>query len=249
MAELDGKVALITGGASGIGRASALRFAAAGARVVLADLHAAAMARVVAAVGDDRALAVATDVTEEAQVEACVRRAVAHFGRLDIGLFAAGGAGTGPVHELDGDVFDRVLRLNLYGVFYALKHVARQLVAQGGGGALIAITSLNARQAGEGLAAYSASKAAVAMLLQSAALELGRFGIRANSIGPGLVETPLSAPLWQTPAIRDAFVAETPLGRHGRPEEVAALALYLASDAGSYMTGQVVSVDGGLTVH
>src|SRR5690349_3189769 len=101
MAELDGKVALISGGASGIGRASALRFAAAGARVVLADLQEAVMAEMVAQVGGDRALAVTTDVTDEAQVEACVRRAVARFGRVDIGLFAAGGGGGGPVHELD----------------------------------------------------------------------------------------------------------------------------------------------------
>jgi NAD(P)-dependent dehydrogenase (short-subunit alcohol dehydrogenase family) len=245
MAELNGKVALITGGASGIGRASALRFAAAGARVALADLQDAAMAEVVAAVGDGRALAVSADVTDEAQVETCIRRVVGHFGRVDIGLFAAGGGGIGPVHELASEVFDRVIKLNLYGVFYALKHVARQMVAQGGGGSLIAITSLNARQAAEGLAAYCTSKAAVAMLVQNAALELGRYGIRANSIGPGLVETPLSAALWQNEAIRDAFIAETPLGRYCRPEEVAELALYLAADAGSFMTGQSLYLDGG----
>ncbi|HLZ68980.1 MAG TPA: SDR family oxidoreductase [Dehalococcoidia bacterium] len=227
---LDGKVALITGGASGIGRAGALRFAAAGARVVIADVQDEAIAGVVEEIGTGQALGLHADVTEEAQVEAAVRHGVERFGRLDVGLFAAGTGGGGPIHLLESEVFDRVIRLNVYGVFYAVKHAANQMIAQGRGGSLIAIASLNARQVAEGFTAYCTSKAAVAMLMQNAALELGRHGIRANAIGPGLVQTPLSARLWQTPAVRDAFIAETPMGRYAQPEEVAELALYLASD-------------------
>jgi NAD(P)-dependent dehydrogenase (short-subunit alcohol dehydrogenase family) len=245
VAALDGKVALITGGASGIGRACALRFAGEGARVVLADVQEEAMATLAGEIGADRALAVRTDVTDEAQVEALVMRAVERFGGVDVGLFAAGTGGGGPVHLLDAAVFDRVIKLNVYGVFYALKHTARRMVEQGRGGSLIAIASLNAHQVAEGFTPYTTSKAAVAMMMQNAALELGRYGIRSNSIGPGLVETPLSAPLWQTAAIRDAFIAETPMGRYARPEEVADLALYLAGDASGFMTGQTLYLDGG----
>jgi NAD(P)-dependent dehydrogenase (short-subunit alcohol dehydrogenase family) len=242
---LDGKVAVVTGGASGIGRACAQRFAAAGARVVLADLNEAALASVEAEIGSEHALAVRTDVTDEAQVESLVRSALERFGRVDVGLFAAGGGGGGAIHELDAAVFDHVLKLNVYGVFYAVKHMAARQIEQGQGGSLIAIASLNAHQVAEGFTAYCTSKAAVAMLMQNAALELGRYGIRANAIGPGLVATPLSAPLWQTAPIREAFIAETPLGRYAQPEEIAELALYLAGDGSAFMTGQTLYIDGG----
>jgi len=242
---LDGKVAIITGGASGIGRACTLRFAAEGARVVIADVQEEAAAALAKQFGEENALALPTDVTDEAQVEQLVRAAVERFGRVDVGLFAAGTGGGGPIHLLDAEVFDRVLKLNVYGVFYCLKHVARRMVEQGEGGSLIAIASLNARQPAEGFTAYCASKAAVAMMVQTAALELGRYRIRANAIGPGLVETPLSARLWQNPAVRDAFIAETPMGRYAQAEEVAELALYLASDASGFMTGQTLYLDGG----
>jgi NAD(P)-dependent dehydrogenase (short-subunit alcohol dehydrogenase family) len=174
-----------------------------------------------------------------------VEQAVTRFGRVDAGLFAAGGGGGGPIHQLESELFDRVMKLNLYGVFYCVKHTAARMIAQGGGGSLIAIASLNARQVAEGFTAYCTSKAAVAMLMQNAALELGSHGIRANAIGPGLVETPLSAPLWQTEAIRDAFIAETPMGRYAKPEEIAELALYLAGDASGFVTGQTIYIDGG----
>ncbi|MHB8576360.1 MAG: SDR family NAD(P)-dependent oxidoreductase [Dehalococcoidia bacterium] len=245
MGLLEGKVALITGGASGIGRASARRFAAEGARVVIVDINDEAIGETVMEFGSDTALGIRRDVTDEAQVEDCVRGAVGQFGRLDIGLFCAGMGGGGPIHTLDSATFDAVMKLNVYGVFYAVKHVAAQLIAQGSGGSLIAIASLNAHQVAEGFTAYCTSKAAVAMLMQNAALELGRHRIRANSIGPGLVQTPLSAPLWESDAIRDAFIAETPMGRYCQPEEVADLALYLASDASSFMTGQTLYLDGG----
>lgn len=245
MGLLDGKVALVTGGASGIGRAGVLRFAAEGANVVIVDVNDDAMAAVAEEVGREQALMVHADMTDEAQVERMVEQAVQRFDRIDTGLFCAGTGGGGPIHELDSALFDRVIKLNVYGVFYSVKHVARQMIAQGGGGSLIAIASLNARQAAEGFTAYCTSKAAVAMMMQNAALELGRHGIRANAIGPGLIETPLSARLWQNEAIRDAFVAETPMGRYGQPEEVAGLALYLASDASSFLTGQTLYIDGG----
>jgi NAD(P)-dependent dehydrogenase (short-subunit alcohol dehydrogenase family) len=245
MGLLDGKVALITGGGSGIGRAGAIRFASEGGRVALVDIQDEMMSAVVEQIGGDRALAVHADVTDEAQVEEAVRRTVERFDHVDIGLFCAGTGGGGPIHQLDSAVFDRVIKLNVYGVFYSVKHLAAQMVRQGTGGSLVAIASLNARQVAEGFTAYTTSKAAVAMLMQNAALELGRHGIRANAIGPGLVETPLSAPLWQNEAIRDAFIAETPMGRYAKPEEIADLALYLASDASSFLTGQTIYIDGG----
>ncbi len=245
MPALDGKVAFVTGGASGIGRACVERFAAEGARVAIVDVQDAAAGELATHLGADAALAIHADVTDEARVEAAVAETVARFGGIDIGLFAAGTGGGGPIHQLEAAVFDRVIKLNVYGVFYTVKHVARQLIEQGRGGSLIAIASLNARQAAEGFTAYTTSKAAVAMLMQNAALELGRYRIRANAIGPGLVETPLSAPLWQNQAIRDAFIAETPMGRYARPEEVADLAVYLASNASSFMTGQTLYLDGG----
>ncbi len=245
MASLEGTVALVTGAASGIGRACAQRFAAKGARVVLADIHTAPLEELAAALGQDQALAVTCDVTDAGQVQALITRTVAAFGGIDTGLFAAGTGGAGPVHQLESAVFDRVLKLNVYGVFYCLKHVAGQMISQGRGGSLIAIASLNARQPAEGLAAYTTSKAAVAMLMQNAALELGRHGIRANAIGPGLVETPLSASLWQHPGIREAFMAETPLGRYAQPAEVAALAHFLAGDESGFLTGQTIYLDGG----
>jgi NAD(P)-dependent dehydrogenase (short-subunit alcohol dehydrogenase family) len=212
---------------------------------VVADLQAEAAEALVAEIGGGRALALQVNVTDEAAVEALIRKAVERFGGIDIGLFAAGTGGGGPVHLLDSAVFDRVIKLNVYGVFYCLKHTARRMVEQGRGGSLIAIASLNARQAAEGFTAYTTSKAAVTMMMQNAALELGRYQIRCNAIGPGLVETPLSAPLWQNPAIRDAFIAETPIGRYAQPEEVAALACYLAGNESSFLTGQTIYLDGG----
>jgi NAD(P)-dependent dehydrogenase (short-subunit alcohol dehydrogenase family) len=248
MAELDGKVALITGGASGIGRASARRFARAGARVAVVDITADAVDAVCAELGPDAALGVRADVTDETAMQTAVARTVERFGRLDTGLFCAGVAAAAPVHLLPAPDFDRVLKVNVYGVFYAVKHCAARLIEQGTGGSLTAIASLNARQAAEGLTAYTTSKAAVAMLMQNTALELGRYGIRANAIGPGLVATPLSERLWQTDALREAFLAETPLGRYAEPEEVAELALFLASDAAAYLTGQTVYLDGGTSL-
>jgi NAD(P)-dependent dehydrogenase (short-subunit alcohol dehydrogenase family) len=243
--ELQGKVAFVTGGASGIGRAGALRFAQAGARVAIADLQAEAAREVAAVIGDERALALTMDVTDEQQVEQAVRATVARFGGIDVGYFCAGVGGFAPIQRHPAEAFERVLRVNLFGVFYALKHVSARMIEQGGGGSLIAIASLNARQPAEGMAAYCASKAAVSMLMQVAALDLGRHGVRANAIAPGLIETPLSAGLWQNEAIRDAFIAETPLGRDGTPEEVAELALFLASDRSAFLTGQTLSLDGG----
>jgi NAD(P)-dependent dehydrogenase (short-subunit alcohol dehydrogenase family) len=243
--ELEGKVAFVTGGASGIGRAGALRFAQAGARVAIADLQTEAAHAAAAAIGDERALALTVDVTDEQQVEQAVRATVERFGRIDVAYLCAGIGGFAPIQRHPAATFERVLKVNLFGVFHALKHVSARMIEQGGGGSLIAIASLNARQAAEGMAAYCASKAAVSMLMQVAALELGRHGIRANAIAPGLIETPLSAGLWQNDAIRAAFIAETPLGRDGTPEEVAELALFLASDRAAFLTGQTLSLDGG----
>ena len=137
----------------------------------------------------------------------------------------------------------------LTGVFLCLKHEARQLIEQGGGGSLINTASLNAMQAAEGLSAYCSAKAGVAMLTKVAALELGRHQIRVNSIGPGLIRTPLTEGLRDVSGLEDAFAEEAPLGRVGEPEDVAQLAAYLAGDESSLMTGQTLYIDGGANIN
>jgi NAD(P)-dependent dehydrogenase (short-subunit alcohol dehydrogenase family) len=240
---LDGKTALITGGAAGIGLATARRYVAEGAHVVLGDIATDALDAAAAELGD----AVATsrcDVTDEADVEALVALAVARFGQLDIAVANAGTGTAGLIIDHPLSEWQRVLDLCLTGVFLTFKHAGRA-VTEAGGGALIAIASLNAIQAGRGMAAYCSAKAGVAMLTEVAAIELGPAGVRCNAIAPGFVYTQLTEGVSGVPGVLDEYIENTPLGRGAQPEEIADAALFLASAESSFVNGALLSVDGG----
>ena len=240
---LEGRVAVVTGGASGIGRAVAEAYLVEGASVVLGDRNAELLASTAQALGERCATSVG-DVTVEADVEQLVATAVDRFGRLDVGVNCAGFATLAPVVDHDLAAWREVVDVCLTGVFLSVKHEARAMRA-GGGGAIVNIASINARQPGEGMAAYCSAKAAVEMLTRVAAMELAPSGIRVAGIGPGLIDTPLTAYQRDMPAFRQAYLDNTPLGRIGTTTDVAAAALFLASDDASWVTGETLFVDGG----
>jgi NAD(P)-dependent dehydrogenase (short-subunit alcohol dehydrogenase family) len=242
--KLAGRVALITGGASGIGLSIAQRFLAEGARIMLADANAEKLSSVEKELGADVASR-AGDVRVESDVDATVVATVERFGRLDIAVNSAGLGTYAPITEQTEEQWDTVVDVCLKGVFLSMKHEARAMKVAGDGGVIINIASLNAFQPGEGMSAYCAAKAGVDMLTRVASLELGPDSIRVCGIAPGLVDTPLTAPLTQIPQIREDYLANIPLGRSGRPEDIASAALYLASDEASWVSGTTLSVDGG----
>jgi NAD(P)-dependent dehydrogenase (short-subunit alcohol dehydrogenase family) len=240
-ARFVGKVALVTGGASGIGPASTRRLVAEGGQVVVGDVDEAGLKAVAEELGD----AVATvrcDVTSEADVEALADAAVERFGGLHVAFANAGIGSLARLADADLAEWQRVLDINLTGPFLTIKHAARRMAD---GGSIIVTASLNAVQAGVAMGAYCATKAGVAMLVQVAALELGAQGIRVNAIGPGLVRTGLTEGAFYVPPIVDEYVENTPMGRHSGPEEIAALVAYLGSDEASYVSGSLYLIDGG----
>ena len=239
---LGGMVALVTGGASGIGREIARRYVDEGARVVIADRNAPLVQDTVKALGDATA-GLDMDVTREADVERAVALAVSRFGRLDIGVNCAGLGYAVPLTEQTEQQWDTVLDVCLKGVFLSMKHEANAMDARGG--VIINIASINARQPGAGLSAYCAAKAGVEMLTRVAALELGARKIRVVGIGPGLVDTPLTTFQQERPHVRHAFLENIPLGRVGRTADIAHAAVFLASDDASWITGDTIFVDGG----
>jgi len=245
MGQLDGKVAIVTGGASGIGKRTAEVFVAEGARVFIGDTNSEGIGAMVGQLGHNYADGAQVDIRDETQVAAMVAGAVKRFGRLDICFNNAGVGGFSPIQDYPLEDFQRVVDICLTGTFLCIKHQAKQLIAAGRGGSIVNVASLNAIQATEGFAAYCPAKAGVAMLTKVAALELGRHQIRVNAIGPGLIDTPATAGLFENAAIYNGFIENSPMGRAGEPEDVARLAVYLASDASSLMTGQTLYIDGG----
>jgi 3-oxoacyl-[acyl-carrier protein] reductase len=227
MNEESGRVAVVIGGASGIGAAIARGLSADGCRVVVADLGT-----------TDADLAV--DVTDEESVAAVFDAVLASHGRLDVVVNSAGVSTLGLVTDLAVDEWRRILDVCLTGGFIVIKHAGQRMSA---GGAIISLSSLNARQPGAGLAPYCAAKAGLSMLTEVAALELGSRGIRVNAIAPGLVVTPLTQPAMEISGIEDDYLANTPLGRSGAPEEIADAAVYLAK--AGWITGEVLDINGG----
>ena len=261
---LAGKVALITGGASGIGRACAERYVEEGAEVVIADRDArrgAEAAEALQATSNRRALFVEVDVADEPSVEAMVARTVEAFGRVDTVLAAAGisnsGYESGVVQDRDADSasrllinqsladWERVIAVNLTGVMLTDRAAARAMVATGGG-TIVNIASTAARVPLPGAADYNVSKAGVAMLTNVLAVELVSHGIRVNAIGPGFVETPMTQAMQDDAEGREMMLGMTPMGRLGTPLEMANTALFLACGESSYMTGQTLYPNGGM---
>lgn len=253
MQRLANKVAVITGGTGGIGLAAARLFAAEGAKVVLVDLDGAALERAVAELGAERALGVAADVSDPAQVEAYVRRAMEAHGRIDVFFNNAGIEGAvGPIVDYPIEMFDKVMAVNVRGVFLGLKYVIPAM-AKGGGGSIIITSSLGGLRGVPKLSAYIGSKHAVVGLMKSAALECAPLGIRVNTINPSPIATRMMESLEAGYApgaaalVKKKMEASVPLRRYGEPEEVAALALFLASDEASYITGNSYPIDGGMS--
>jgi NAD(P)-dependent dehydrogenase (short-subunit alcohol dehydrogenase family) len=244
MNSLKGKGAVVTGAASGIGKAIATAFIEAGASVVLCDRNADALQAAAKELGD-RAIGNVTDVSEESQVEAAIRKARDAFGSVDIVVNCAGFGAIVPLTELSADKWKAVQAVTLGGVFYGVKHAARHMLEQGRPGVIINISSVNARQPGEGQAAYCAAKAGVDMLTRCGALELGARGIRVVGIAPGLVETPLTKHELENPAMRELFLGIIPMKRPVQAEEIAAAAVFLASDEARSINGDTIAIDGG----
>ena len=243
---LEGRSALVTAGASGIGLGIATRFVAEGARVLIADIDGEKAAAAARALGP-LATAAAVDARDEDAQRQMVETALEYgSGRLDVAVNCAGYNRFGFIAELELEAWRDVVEVCLTTVFLGIKHQAAAMAA---GGSIVNIASLNAQQPAVGMAAYCSAKAAIAMLTQVAALELGPRGIRVNAIGPGLVETPkTSSTIFTKPSLVEAFVEQTALGRYGLPDDVAGLALFLASDDSRWMTGQTLYVDGGASM-
>jgi NAD(P)-dependent dehydrogenase (short-subunit alcohol dehydrogenase family) len=242
---LSGKVAVVTGAASGIGRRTAVRFAEEGAAVAIADVNEAGLqetAQLVRQAGRD-VIVVHTDVRERTQVEQLVARTVAELGGIDIMVANAGVGSGGPFLESTDEQYDRILDTNLRGVYLCGQAAARAMVARGAGGSIINIASTYAEVTAPRSSIYSASKGGVRMLTKGMAVELGPHGIRVNCVGPGWIRTGMN-PL--TDQARVARILEgVPLGRIGTPRDIAGAVLFLASDDAAYVTGVILFVDGG----
>jgi NAD(P)-dependent dehydrogenase (short-subunit alcohol dehydrogenase family) len=249
-----GKVALVTGGASGLGAASARRLAAEGAKVLLTDVSAdagQAVADQIADAGGDAAFA-AHDVTSPPDWERVVALAVERFGRFDILVNNAGiGSGGQPLMEHDYEVWRRFIAVNLDGVFLGMRYAGPAIAASDGGGSVINISSILGKVGLPGATAYCASKGGVALLTKSAALEWAPLGIRVNSVHPGFIDTPMVSGAFQqaenSNEMRDTIISRHALARLGVPREIADAVLFLASDESSFMTGAELVVDGGYT--
>ena len=243
MAELDGQVAIITGGASGIGRATAIRFAAEGATVAVLDRDADGATAVANEIGGS---AYSVDVRDGDALALVLRTIVDSAGRLDVLFNNAGSGDLRPLHTVDDKLWHRLIDVNLTGTFNGMR-AAVPLMLEGGGGAIVNNASVSGLTPTRNEAAYSAAKAGVISLTKSGALEYGP-AVRVNCVAPGHVRTPLTAVWEQMPDAFEPIAAAIPLGRIGEADEVAEAILFLASDRSSYITGQTLVIDGGITL-
>ena len=245
MGLLEGHRALVTGGGSGIGRATCRRMAEEGARVAVVDVDEESAKLVAADIGGP---AYGVDVGEVDAFREVVDRAAAELGGLSVIYNNAGTSAFNRLHELDLSEWDRVLRVNLTGVWAGIRAAVPHLLANGGG-SIVSTASISGTRPAAGEGPYSASKAAVAALTASAALEYGP-AIRVNAVSPGMIRTTMTAPWFQyMPDQEERFVKGTPVGRVGEPEDIADVVVFLCSDLARFITGQNIVVDGGLTLH
>jgi NAD(P)-dependent dehydrogenase (short-subunit alcohol dehydrogenase family) len=246
---VEGRACVVTGAGSGIGRAIAVRLAEEGGRVLCADVNGDAAADTAASIGD-AAEPATTDVADPRAVEALIARCVEANGRVDVLVNNAGVNIPGVLHEVPDDVIDRTLAVNVKGPIYGCRAAIPHMLEQGGG-SIVNISSVNGIVSEPFLSVYSASKGAVVMLTKGVALDYAKQGIRCNAICPGWVDTPINYAhaemLGGLQHVYDTIDSFQPIGRPGRPEEIAHVALFLASDEASFMTGAIVSADGGMT--
>ena len=245
---LEGKVGLVTGGTSGIGRDTAVLLATAGVKVVVAgrrEKEGEETVELIRAAGGE-GLFVRADVSEASEVEALIQKAVERFGRLDVAFNNAGTEGAwAPIVRQSEEDFDRTVTVNLKGVWLCLKYEIKQMLKQGGGGAIVNMASTMGLVGSAGAAAYSASKHGVIGLTKSAALENAKSGIRINAVCPGFVETPMADRIFRVPMVHKYVLSCHPIGRLGKPSEIAEAVVWMCSDRASFMTGQSLVLDGG----
>ena len=250
MFDLSGQVAVITGSSRGIGRSIAESMARAGARVVISSRKADACEKVVAAIRDTggEAIAVPCNISDPAQLKNLVDKTVEAWGGLNILVCnAAVNPYFGPMETMPEEAYDKIMNCNLKSSFL-LSRMAGPLMAKAGGGSIIIVSSIGGHQGSDTLAVYGMAKAADFSLVKSLAIEWGPRGIRANCIAPGLIKTDLSRVLWENPKLLKNVEEGTPVRRIGQPDDIGGVAVFLASKAAAYLTGQTIVVDGGLTI-
>ena len=246
---LKDKVAIVTGAAPGIGRATAERLIEEGAKILICDIDEVQLTRTAAELGgEERVLAQLVDVVNKGHVEQLVEKAVQHFGRLDIMVNNAGIAPVVDFLDVTEEMLSRVLDVNLKGAFYGTQAAGRQMIKQGDGGVIINMSSINSGLANPNVAPYAISKGGMNQVTSTAAVAFAPHGIRVVGVGPGTIMTDMVAGAFMNSAGNHAILSRTPLGRYGQASEIAAVVAFLASDDASYITGETVYVDGGRRV-
>lgn len=244
--DYEGRVAIVTAATAGIGKAIALRLVESGAKVIAAA-RTASLLEEMAATCNGALHGVVADVCNEDDIKRLVREAVARFGRLDCGFNVAGGALPGTVQTLSSADWDHVHAYTLRSVFLSMKYQSAQMIAQGGGGAIVNVSSINSMVPLPAAIAYSTMKAGVDMVTRTAAVELAPHGIRVNALLPGLCETPATAPLLANEQVNASYLGRIPMARAAHADEMTGPALFLGSGEASYVTGSTLVADGGWT--